>query len=64
MREGFPKELFGINFQMYARNGASYGTWTDSRNGTFNGYNSGILSGCNHLSGNYSTGFDGVVGPS
>ena len=45
---GFPKNLFGIDFQFYNSSGSSMGSWVDGKRGEINSSNIGIAAYCTH----------------
>ena len=45
---GFPKNLFGIDFQFYRPDGSSMGSWVDGKRGELRNNNIGIASYCVH----------------
>ena len=45
---GFPKDLFGINFQFYNSSGSSMGSWVDGIRGEKSNSNIGIAAYCVH----------------
>lgn len=45
---GFPKNLFGIDFQFYRPDGSSMGSWVDGKRGEMSNSNIGIASYCVH----------------
>lgn len=45
---GFPKNLFGINFQFYNSSGSSMGSWVDGIRGEISNSNIGIAAYCVH----------------
>lgn len=45
---GFPKNLFGIDFQFYNSSGSSMGSWVDGRRGEISNSNIGIAAYCTH----------------
>ena len=45
---GFPKNLFGIDFQFYRPDGSSMGSWVDGKRGEISSSNIGIASYCVH----------------
>lgn len=45
---GFPKNLFGIDFQFYNSSGSSMGSWVDGKRGEISSSNIGIAAYCTH----------------
>lgn len=45
---GFPKNLFGIDFQFYNSSGSSMGSWVDGKRGEISNSNIGIAAYCTH----------------